>query len=148
MLAAHRDIARFRGKSEGEFLCWLRQILSNRISHAVDAHVLAKKRDVRREVALDQVGQSFDDSVGTLSQIIPASLPTPSEECRRREVAVQLSNELAKLKPDYRDVIIYRNLQGLAFEEIAERMDRKCATVRMMWLRAIEKFKSVCEPIE
>ena len=45
-------------------------------------------------------------------------------------------------------MIVLRNLQGLPFDEIAERMDRKPAAVRMLWLRAIEKFKQTCDPID
>ena len=41
------------------------------------------------------------------------------------------------------EVIVLRNLQGLSFDEIADRMERKPGAVRMLWLRAIEKFKQV-----
>jgi RNA polymerase sigma-70 factor (ECF subfamily) len=34
-----------------------------------------------------------------------------------------------------------RNLQGLSFEEIAERLDRNAGAVRMLWLRAIARLK-------
>jgi RNA polymerase sigma-70 factor (ECF subfamily) len=42
-------------------------------------------------------------------------------------------------------VIVLRNLQGLPFDEIAERMDRRTGAVRMLWLRAIDRFKQVCK---
>jgi RNA polymerase sigma-70 factor (ECF subfamily) len=67
---------------------------------------------------------------------------------RERESSVKLADQLAKLTSDYRDVIVLRNLQGLSFEQVAERMNRKPGTVRMLWLRAIEKFRQVYEPIE
>jgi len=66
---------------------------------------------------------------------------------RRRERAVALADQLAKLRAPYRDVIVLRNLQGLTFEEIADRMGRNAGAVRMLWLRAIDKFKQVYEPI-
>ena len=64
------------------------------------------------------------------------------------ERAVAISNELAKLPQHYRDVIVFRNLQGHSFEEIAKLMDRSVGATRMLWLRALEKLKEVCEPIE
>ncbi len=73
---------------------------------------------------------------------------SPSDPVQARERSVALANELAKLRPQYRDVIVYRNLQGLSFEEIGERMDRKAGAIRMLWLRAMEKFRESCEPIE
>ena len=59
-----------------------------------------------------------------------------------------IANRLARLKPDDRDVIVLRNLQGLSFEEVAERMGRKPGAVRMLWLRAIERFRQVYEASE
>ncbi len=59
-----------------------------------------------------------------------------------------MADQLSRLPPQYRDVIVLRNLQGLSFDEVAERMGRKPGTVRMLWLRAIEKFKQIYQPID
>ena len=146
LLVAHRDIDKFRGNSEGEFVAWLRQILCNCLSHAVESHVYTLKRDVRREVA-DAASASTDglrQSPGQLARI-PANGATPSEELRKQETTSLLWQQLRKLKPDYRQIIIYRNLQGLTFEEIAQRMDRNVGATRMLWLRAVERFKRVSD---
>lgn len=145
MLAAHRDFPQFRGGSEGELLAWLRQILSNRLSHAVEKNIHAQKRDVRREVAIEQVAQRIGDSAIRMSSLFADKVSTPSQIVGQRELAAELSNQLAKLKPNYRDVIVYRNLQGLSFEEVAERMEIKSGAARMLWTRAIAKFKEVCD---
>ncbi|SMP63823.1 RNA polymerase sigma-70 factor, ECF subfamily [Neorhodopirellula lusitana] len=143
MLAAHRDFGQFRGHSEGELLAWLRKILVNCLSHAVEKNIHAQKRDMRREVAMERVAQKMDDSMARLSNIIADDAPSPSQIVSRRELAAELSDQLAKLKPNYRDVIVYRNLQGLSFDEIADRMEIKSGAARMLWLRAIAKFKDV-----
>ena len=74
--------------------------------------------------------------------------PSPSEPLQKRERAVALADQLARLPSQYRDVIVLRNLQGLSFEEVADRMDRKPGAVRMLWLRAIEKFKQIYQPLD
>jgi RNA polymerase sigma-70 factor, ECF subfamily len=148
MLAAHRDFPKFRGGSERELLAWLRQILINCLHHAIEMHLKAKRRDVRCEVPIDQVSAALDRSVMRFVQVLADPGPSPSAPVRQRERAVALADQLAKLPPQYRDVIVLRNLQGLSFEEVAERLDRKPGAVRMLWLRAIEKFKHVYEPIE
>ncbi len=145
MLAAHRDFGKFRGASEREFLAWLRQILIHCLHHAFDTHVKAQRRDVRCEISLDQAGRALDRSA---AHALADPGPSPSAPARQRERAVALADQLAKLRPEYREVIVLRNLQGLSFEEIAARMDRKTGAVRMLWLRAIEKFKQVYEPID
>jgi len=148
MLAAHRDFGKFRGSSEREFLAWLRQSLIHCLHHAVETHVKAQRRDVRCEISLDQLGFSLDRSAANFAQALADPGPSPSTPVRQRERAVALADQLAKLRPEYRDVIVLRNLQGLSFDEIAQRMDRKTGAVRMLWLRAIEKFKQVYEPID
>ena len=148
MLAAHRDFGKFRGGTEREFLAWLRQILIHCLHHAVETHVKAQRRDVRCEISLDQAGLALDCSAVNLEHVLADPGPSPSSPARQRERAVALADQLAKLRPEYREVIVLRNLQGLSFEEIAQRMNRKVGAIRMLWLRAIEKFKQVCEPIE
>ena len=49
---AHRDFPAFRGATPEEFLGWLRRILLNNLLRAVEQHVTAAKRDVRREVSI------------------------------------------------------------------------------------------------
>lgn len=147
MLSAHCDFAKFRGSSERELLAWLRRILINCLHHAVETHLKAEKRDVCREISVEQISVALDRSVVNFVQVLADQGPSPSAPLRQRERAVALADQLAKLGPLYRDVIVLRNLQGLSFDEVAARMDRKPGTVRMLWLRAIEKLKQLYEPI-
>jgi RNA polymerase sigma-70 factor (ECF subfamily) len=146
MLAAHRDFDKFRGTTEREFLAWLRQVLINCLHHLIDAHVKAKRRDVRREISIEQIGAALDRSAVNFVNLLADPGPSPSAPVRRREAVVALADQLAKLRPQYRDVIVLRNLQGLSFEEVAQRMNRSAGAVRMLWLRAMEKFKQIYEP--
>ncbi|WP_254509281.1 sigma-70 family RNA polymerase sigma factor [Anatilimnocola floriformis] len=148
MLAAQANFVQFQGGSERELLGWLRQILINSLHDALEMHLQAKKRDMRREISIEQVSAALDQSVMNFANVLAAPGPSPSAQIRQRERSVLLANQLAKLKPDYRDVIVLRNLQGLPFEEVAERMNRKPSAVRMLWLRAIDHFKQVFEPWE
>ncbi len=148
MLAAHSDFAKFRGCSERELLAWLRQILINCLHHVIETHLRAKMRDMRREISVEQVGATLDRSACNFTQMLADRGPSPSAPLQQRERAVALADQLSRLPPQYRDVIVLRNLQGLSFDEVADRMDRKPGTVRMLWLRAIEKFKQIYQPIE
>jgi RNA polymerase sigma-70 factor, ECF subfamily len=146
MLAAHRDFPQFRGSSEREFLAWLRQVLISCLHHAVEVHLRAKKRDVRREVSIEQVSAALDRSAVNFAQMLADRGASPSASFRQRERAVALADQLAQLKAEYRDVIVLRNLQGLSFDEIADRMGRRTGAVRMLWLRAIDRFKQIYKP--
>ena len=148
MLGAYRDFEQFRGGTERELLAWLRRILIHCLHHAYETHLQAGRRDLRREVPLDDVGKSLDRSAVLLSEVLVDRGDSPSTPARQRERAVAVADMLAQLRPDYRDVIVLRNLQGLSFEEVAERMQRKPGAVRMLWLRAIEKFRQLYEAAE
>jgi RNA polymerase sigma-70 factor (ECF subfamily) len=60
-----------------------------------------------------------------------------------REEAVELADRLAQLPASYREVLVLRNLQGLPFDEVAERIGRSVGATRMLWLRAIEKLRAI-----
>jgi RNA polymerase sigma-70 factor (ECF subfamily) len=143
MLRAHANFAQFRGSSEPELVAWLRQILVNNLAKFVEQHVLAARRDVRREVSIERLGRALEKSTVQLAALLPDESRTPSAAAQQREEAVLLADRLAALPPDYRDVLMLRNLQGLPFEVVAERMERSVSAARMLWLRAIEKLRAV-----
>jgi len=143
MLRAHKNFGQFRGTTEPELLAWLRQILVNNLAKFVEQHMLAARRDVRREVSIERIGAALEHSTIQLAQLVPAANKSPSMAVQQREEAVVLADRLAQLSEDYREVLVLRNLQGLPFEEVARRIDRSVGATRMLWLRAIEKLRSV-----
>jgi RNA polymerase sigma-70 factor, ECF subfamily len=140
---AHRDFAEFRGGTEREFLGWLRQILVNNLSHLVEQHVLAEKRNVRREVSLKRIGEAVGRSTARLEAMLVDQAPSPSADARRREHSVILADQLSALSDDYREVLVLRHLEGLPFEEVAQRMGRTSGAARMLWLRALGKLREM-----
>ncbi len=143
MLRAHKNFGQFRGTTEAELLGWLRQILVNNLAKFVEQHLLAARRDVRREVSIERLGAALEQSTIQLAALLPAEGKSPSMAVQQREEAVQLADRLAQLPADYREVLMLRNLQSLPFEEVAERMERSVGATRMLWLRAIEKLRAV-----
>jgi len=143
MLRAHKNFGQFRGTTEPELLAWLRQILVNNLAKFVEQHMLAARRDVRREVSIGKIGAALEHSTIQLAALVPGAEKSPSMAVQQREEAVVLAERLAQLPQDYREVLVLRNLQGMAFEEVAQRIDRSVGATRMLWLRAIEKLRSV-----
>jgi RNA polymerase sigma-70 factor (ECF subfamily) len=141
LLEAHRDFLKFRGRSEPEFLGWLRKILVNNLSRAVEQHLLADKRDVRREISLERLGASVERSTLRLGAVLAGNVPSPSSNAQNQENLSALADALIELAPDYRTVIILRHLEGLPFATVAERMDRTPGATRMLWLRAMDQLR-------
>jgi RNA polymerase sigma-70 factor (ECF subfamily) len=138
---AHRDFGQFRGQSTGEFVAWLRRIVVNNILRVVEQHVQAEKRDVRREVSLEEIGRRLEQSTARLETLLAEGGESPSGCAVRREHEIMLADALAQLPNDYRDVIIMRHIEGLPFDEVAQRMERSAGAVRMLWLRALKMLR-------
>jgi RNA polymerase sigma-70 factor (ECF subfamily) len=145
---AHRDFHQFRGQSTAEFVAWLRKILINNILRVVEQHVLAEKRDVRREVSLEEMGRRLERSTVRFESFLAEAARSPSGCAVQREDEVLVADALAELPVDYRDVIVLRHIEGLPFESVAERMGRSTGAVRMLWLRALKVLRETLQTKE
>jgi RNA polymerase sigma-70 factor (ECF subfamily) len=142
MLEACRDFRGFQGATEAEFAGWLHRILVNNLARVVERHLLAEKRDVRREVYLADIGAALDRSTARLECVLADPGASPTSEAQQHEHLLALADALADLTQDHREVIVLRHLEGLSFKEVAERMGRSAGAVRMLWLRAIEQLRA------
>ncbi len=136
LLEAHRDFRQFAGGSERELLVWLRRVLVRNLMDQVKHHQ-AQARDMQRQQSLEAM---LELSSNALGRALAGGGSTPSMQASRREQAVLLADALERLPPDYREVIVLRNLQHHKFEEVAERMGRSAGAVRMLWARALEQL--------
>jgi RNA polymerase sigma-70 factor (ECF subfamily) len=139
MLEAHRDFARFQGRSEQEWLGWLRRILAHNVADFVRQYRGTAKRQIGREVSFAAATDTTSFAPGAPEPVAPVA--TPSQEFLKIDSELRVAAALAELPADYQEVILLRNLQHLSFNEVAERMDRSRPAVQMLWMRAIKKLQ-------
>jgi RNA polymerase sigma-70 factor, ECF subfamily len=139
-LEAHRNFGRFRGTSEGQFVCWLRQILAAKLADLLRHYLGTQGRDVRLE---REIEDALDRSSILLDRGLVAPHSSPSQQVVRREQAVLLADALAELPDDYRDVITLRNLEGLTFPEVARRMGKTLDSVEKLWMRGLARLRQL-----
>jgi RNA polymerase sigma-70 factor (ECF subfamily) len=137
-LQAHEHFARFRGRTEGELVSWLRQILATTLANLVRHYCGTQRRDVRLERDL---AAELDESSRALDQGLVAKHSSPSQRAARREQAVLLANALARLPADYREVLVLRHLEGLKFADVACRMGRSLDSVKKLWTPALAELR-------
>jgi RNA polymerase sigma-70 factor (ECF subfamily) len=142
-LQACRNFHQFRGTSERELLGWLRRILVRSLARLVETQVHAQKRNIHREVSLERREAQLNRSSDYFEAALVSPCSSPSTQAQRRELAALVADQLARLPPAYREVIVLRNLEGLAFEEVAQRMERTPGAVRVLWLRALDKLRQL-----
>ncbi len=138
LLEACRALPKFRGRTEAELVAWLRKILSHVLAHEIRRYQGIKKRDMGREVSLEE---SLCETSRRLGDFLASRETSPSKAAVRREEEVILAEVLEKLPEDYREVIILRNIEDLPHEEIARRMNRSPGAVRMLWVRALAELR-------
>jgi RNA polymerase sigma-70 factor (ECF subfamily) len=137
-LEAHRDLAAFRGATAAEFAAWLRQVLARNLANLLRRYYGTQARDPRLERSL---AADLDQSSLALGTVPAAAESTPSRQAARREDAVRLAAALASLPPNYRDVLVYRYLDGLRFPQVAVRMGRSLGSVKKLWVRALARSR-------
>jgi RNA polymerase sigma-70 factor (ECF subfamily) len=138
MLEALKAAPQFRGTTEGEFVAWLRQILTHALAHEIRRYAGTAKRDLAREVSMEQ---ALTQTSQRLGDMLAATGTSPSQAVVKREQSVLLAEVLERLPEEFREVILLRNLEGLPHEEVARRMGRSSGAVRMLWVRALARLR-------
>jgi RNA polymerase sigma-70 factor (ECF subfamily) len=138
---ALRDLPGFAGTTEGQLLAWLRRMLLRNLADQIRRHK-SRSRARDREESLESL---LDRSAPAVQAALAGGISSPSARASRREESARLAEGLARLPADYREVLVLRNFQGLAFEEVARRMGRSPGAVRMLWARSLERLQRELE---
>jgi len=124
----------FTYRNEGDFLRWLSRIAENKL-HDISKKFYADKRDIRKEISFKQEGGSTDGCFRGMAE--PIGTTTPSVIMRKREALDRLEKALDTLKPEYKEVIVLKRIEGLSHAEIAERLSKSTNAVPMLLFRAM-----------
>ncbi len=141
LLKASQRFDQFQGSGEAELTGWLRQILCRCLSD----HARRYRREGRKVVRERSLEQLLDRSSQDMANVLASQATTPSGDAERRDLAVVLADVLADLSPDYRDVLVLHELEGLDWPEVARRMERSPGAVRMLWTRALKQLRPLLE---
>jgi RNA polymerase sigma-70 factor (ECF subfamily) len=133
-LEAQRVFGRFQGESPAELRAWLRAILLNKLSDGERRYREAAKRHVEKEIGLNPDSERHRD--------LPSPHATPSLVLIAEERAAAVTAAIARLPADYRQVVIWRQVENLSFEEMASRLNRSVDAVRKLWWRAIQQLQA------
>jgi RNA polymerase sigma-70 factor (ECF subfamily) len=140
MLQAYQSFEQFRGKTEAELACWLRQILANIISRNL-RDLGRGKRDIHRERSIEaELQQSSMRLGGILAD--PGQI-TPSQNVMRDELAAKLARALMELTDDQRQAILGRYWQQLSLAEIGEQLNRSAEAVAGLLHRGLLRLKEI-----
>jgi RNA polymerase sigma-70 factor (ECF subfamily) len=129
----HRHLAEFEAKAS--FSTWLFRISTHL---AIDA-VRRERRSQKDEV--DEVNEALlaDGGEGILSTALGND---PRENVLRRELAGKIEEALAALPEKHRTILVLREVEGLSYEELAERLAIHKGTVMSRLFHARKKMQA------
>ena len=121
-----------------KFKSWLSRIATNLFYDE-----LRKRKRVASPLSLD-APRRVDD--GEMSWEIASDYPNPNDDLATREFYEQLRVAIADLPESFRTTIVLREIEGMAYEEIAEITGVSLGTVKSRIARARVKLQSVLQP--
>ncbi|NJN18448.1 MAG: sigma-70 family RNA polymerase sigma factor [Oscillochloris sp.] len=131
-ISAYRNLGKFRG---GQFRSWLLRIATN----ACYDVLRARKR--RPNVSLDASRSGEEDDGPAFD--IPDSAESPDDAALRRELGAAIELGLGQLPEDQRLVIILSDIQGMAYEEIAQITNANLGTVKSRLSRGRARLRDI-----
>ncbi len=137
LLAAQRDLGGFRGKSQAEWVAWLKTILVHELLKTNRAYRGTAKRQLSREHLIDA-----QESAQIAHHGLTDPGETPGTEALSLERSRELASAIGRLPENYRQVIRLRNWEQLTFEEIGKQLERSPDAVRKLWSRAIDRLRN------
>jgi RNA polymerase sigma-70 factor (ECF subfamily) len=132
--SAYRNIRKFKGAA---FRPWLMRIASNA---CVDE---LRRRGRRPAVSLDAPRPGGDDAID-----VADAAAGPETEALRREQRETVESALLRLPADQRLAVVLCDMQGFAYEEIAQAMRTSVGTVKSRIARGREKLRRELGPRE
>jgi RNA polymerase sigma-70 factor, ECF subfamily len=139
LLQAHAAREQFRGRTEAEWLGWLRTILNNALTAAA-RRFDAETRDLTRECSLEAV---LGESSSRLEALLAADQSSPSERVLRAEDILRLARSLDQLPADQRSVIELHHLKGLTVAEVGELLGRSRPAVVGLLFRGLKRLREL-----
>lgn len=128
---AYQKLDSFRGQSA--FYSWLFRIALN---SSVDHHRRQRRPTVSIDAAREQTGTEPTD-------LHPETSPSFGIERTERQNLVQTA--LGKLSPEYREVLVLKEMEDLKYEEIAVLVKIPVGTVRSRIHRGRAELKEILE---
>ncbi|HEY3231911.1 MAG TPA: sigma-70 family RNA polymerase sigma factor [Roseiflexaceae bacterium] len=130
-LSAFRHLRSFRG---GSFRSWILRIATN------TCYDVLRARKRRPTTSLDIETDSEDDPSPLQ---IADDAETPDDFVLRHELAAAIQSGLATLPEEQRVILILSDIQGLAYEEIAEITNTNLGTVKSRLSRGRARMRDV-----
>ena len=139
-VSAYKNIKGFQGKAK--FSTWLYAICINLSRNRL--------RQIRTRLHREpySVGNPIPLADGQVTGDPPSSEPSPLEQLEARDVQQKVQGCINGLDAEFREVLILRDIQGFAYEEIGGILNIPEGTVKSRLFRAREGIKDCLKDVK
>lgn len=123
-LKAWRALSGYKGQAS--FHTWMTTILTN----------LWKDRLRKKRIPQDSLDEAIEGEEGMIRKQYRDEAPDPESEMETREINEILDGFIQSLKPEYKEALILRDVQGFSYEEVSAITGRNLGTVKSRINRA------------
>ncbi|BAV98751.1 RNA polymerase sigma-70 factor (ECF subfamily) [Lysobacter enzymogenes] len=134
-IRAYRAMANFRG--DAQFYTWLHRIAVNTAKN----HLVAQNRRPPTDDIDAGDAEQFETGIRL------RDTDTPEHELLRQEIERTVMRVVESLPEELRSAITLREVEGLSYEEIAQKMNCPIGTVRSRIFRAREAIDTELRPL-
>ena len=125
-LAALQAIARFRGRTEGEFIGWLLKIAHGKV--------------------MDRFRSHYRHPELKTSDVPSTGVADPLDAIDQRVRLDEISDALSQLTEDQRNVVLNRLVLGLDLEETSKVMGKNVGSIKALQHRALARLAKILTP--
>jgi RNA polymerase sigma-70 factor (ECF subfamily) len=138
-VSAHRNLQGFR--AEAKFSTWLTAITVNLSKNRLRRMIIRQKRE---PVSLDAPIRAHD---GEIMPDPPSKEPSVLDRLEKTAVKNKVQDCIKALEPDFREVLVLRDMQDHSYEEISGMLKVASGTVKSRLFRARESVKDCLKKV-
>ena len=132
LIKIFKSLKSFKGKSS--FSTWIYRICVN---------VYIDELRKRKKTYLDTISSTITTEDGELEIPIVDKGPLPDELLEKKEIRHEVLKAIDNLTPDYKSVVILRDINGFSYEEISKVLGCSLGTVKSRINRARKSLKNL-----
>lgn len=132
LIKIFRNIGKFKGESK--FSTWIYRVATNTCLDEMKKLKRRQTYSLDSEIEMDEGGVKVE---------VEDTGPTPETSAETRELKGAINEAIAQLSEEHRQVIILRDINGFAYEEIAQVLSCSLGTVKSRVSRARKQLQKI-----
>ncbi len=141
-IKAWKNIGRFN-PTKASFKTWIFTIARNTTTDFFRKSGSASGE--KKSINFSEIDNKNDEDINSFAENIPDENLLPEEALKKLEDSAFLNKILAKLRPDYQEVLILHYQEEMTFEEIGRILNKPLNTVKSIHRRAIIEMRRMLE---